>query len=235
VTKGSNVDDTPTSTNADAAAAARALLGDLPRLHYWGGMERVGGLNRAIGERIIAEIERYDGPRVIETGAGNTSLLFCALGAAEVTSIAPDAGLHERMLAAAAERDISVERLRFLCERSESALPKLAADEERFEIGLIDGSHNWPSVFVDFCYMNMMLPEGGTLFVDDTHLFSVAQLCLLLRQEEAFEYLAIDAKMATFRKLTGEPFLPEWRSQPYIEQNTLSPPRPPISPSEAQR
>ena len=47
-----------------------------------------------------------------------------------------------------------------------------------------------------------MMPKGGTLFVDDTHLYSVAQLCLLLRQEAAFEYVAVDAKLATFRKLT---------------------------------
>jgi hypothetical protein len=226
----------PRSDDADAgrtpAAAARALLDDLPLLHRWGGAERVGGLNHVIGERIIVELGRYDAPRAVESGAGNTTLLFCTLGVAGVTSIAPDAGLHERMLAAAAEREISVERLRFLCERSETALPRLAAEEEEFEIGLIDGSHNWPSVFVDFCYMNMMMPKGGTLFVDDTHLYSVAQLCLLLRQEAAFEYVAVDAKLATFRKLTDARFLPEWRSQPYVEQNTLSPPRPPIPPRE---
>ena len=34
---------------------ARALLADLPKLHFWGGSEQVGGLNAVIGDRIIAE------------------------------------------------------------------------------------------------------------------------------------------------------------------------------------
>jgi hypothetical protein len=67
-----------------------------------------------------------------------------------------------------------------------------------------------------------MMPAGGTLFVDDVRLYSVSQLYLLLRQQEEFEYVALDGrKLATFRKLTDRPFLPEWRGQPYIEQNTV--------------
>ena len=204
--------------------AARSLLADLPRLHFWGGAERVGGLTPAIGDRIIAEVARYDSPRVVETGAGATTLLFCCLDPAALTSIAPNAELRDRIFAEAAEREIAVDCLRFLCERSEAALPRLAADDDRFDVGLIDGSHNWPCVFVDFCYINMMMSEGGTLFVDDVQLYSVSQLYFLLRQQEEFEYVALDGKLATFRKLTDRQFLPEWNSEPYIAQNTVRPP-----------
>ena len=75
-------------------------------------------------------------------------------------------------------------------------------------------------MFVDFCYINAMMPAGGTLFVDDVHLYSVSQLYLLLRQQEGFEYVAIDGKLATFRKLADEPFLPDWNFEPYIERNS---------------
>jgi hypothetical protein len=201
---------------------ARALLADLPRLHIWRGVPEVGGLDQSIGDRIIAELDRYDLPRVVETGAGATTLLFCCLDPGAVTSIAPDDALRDRMLAEAASREISVDRLRFICERSEVALPRLAADGERLDVGFIDGCHNWPSVFVDFCYINMMMSAGGTLFVDDTQLYSVRQLYSLLRQQEEFEYVALEnRKLATFRKLTDRPFLREWRTQPYIEQNTV--------------
>lgn len=205
-------------------AAARSLLADLPKLHYWDGAAQVGGLNEMLGERIIAEHARYDSPRVVETGAGATTLLVCCLSPAALTSIAPNAELHDRILAEAAARAIGVDALRFLCEHSEVALPRLAADGERFDIGLIDGSHNWPSVFVDFCYINMMLPTGGTLLVDDIQLYSVSQLYFLLRQQKEFEYVALDGKLATFRKLVDRPFLPEWNDQPYITQNTARPP-----------
>jgi hypothetical protein len=209
---------------AAGAGNARALLADLPKLHYWGGAEQVGGLNAVIGERMIAEFERYEAPRVVETGAGATTLLFCCLEPASLTSIAPSAELHDRILAEAAERAIDVDPLCFLSERSEVALPRLASDGERFDVGLIDGSHNWPSVFVDFCFINMMMPAGGTLFVDDVHLYSVSQLYFLLRQQEEFEYISLESKLATFRKLVDRPFLPEWTGQPYITQNTVRPP-----------
>lgn len=203
---------------------ARALLSDLPRLHHWGGEAQVGGLNPTVGNRIIAELEQYESPRVVETGAGATTLLFCSLGPGALTSIAPDAGLRDRIIAEAAKRKIAVDRLRFFAERSEIALPRLAAGHDRFEVGLIDGSHNWPCVFVDFCYMNMMMPTGGTLFLDDIHLYSVFQLFCLLRQQEEFEYVALDGKLATFRKLTDSQFLPEWAWQPYIVQASTIPP-----------
>ncbi len=221
--------DTPqgTGTANDTEVAARALLADLPRLHDWGRGPEVGGLTQPIGNRIITELARYDSPRVVETGAGASTLLFCCLEPGAVTSIAPDAALRDRMLAEAAARGIPIDRLRFVCEQSELALPRLAAAGERFDAGLIDGAHGWPNVFVDFCYINLMLPVGGTLFVDDVQLYSVAQLYLLLRQQEEFEYVALDDKLATFRKVLDHPFLPEWSSQPYIKQNTVVAPASP--------
>lgn len=206
------------------AAAAQALLDDPPKLHNWGRGPEVGGLDRRIGERMIAEVRNYDAPRIVETGAGASTLLFCCLEPQALTSIAPDAGLHDRMLAAAREREISVDRLQFLCERSELALPRLFALGERFDVGLIDGCHNWPAVFVDFCYINIMLVPGGTLFIDDVQLYSVSQLHLLLREQEEYEYVGLDGKFATFRKVLDRAFLPEWRSQPFIERNTVTPP-----------
>jgi Methyltransferase domain len=205
---------------AAAPIAARALLEDLPKLHIWAGEEQVGGLNSVIGERVITEVARYDSPRVIETGAGASTLLFCCLDPGALVSIAPDPDLRDRIFAEAEERQIDVTRLFFVCDRSELALPRIAADRNRFDIGLIDGSHNWPSVFVDFCYINMMMPAGGTLFVDDVHLYSVSQLVSLLRQQEQFEYVALDNKMVTFRKLVDRPFLPEWNGEPYIDENS---------------
>jgi hypothetical protein len=206
-----------------APAPARALLADLPKLHFWGGEEQVGGLNSVIGDRVITELARYDSPRVVETGAGATTLLFCCLEPGALVSIAPSTDLRDRIFAEASKRQIDVTPLFFVCDRSELALPRIAADRNRFQVGLIDGSHNWPSVFVDFCYINMMMPAGGTLFVDDIHLYSVSQLFNLLLLQEEFEHVAVDDKMATFRKLVDRPFLPEWNGEPYVAKNSPVP------------
>jgi hypothetical protein len=213
------MNDDPATADS-ATGAARALLADLPRLHRWGGADQVGGLNAQIGDRIIAEVGQHESPRILETGSGATTLLFCCLEPAELISIAPSAPLHERVLAEATRREIAVERLRLICERSEIALPELASEGGELDVALIDGSHNWPSVFVDFCYINMMMRAGGTLFVDDVQLYSVSQLYRLLREQPEFEHVAIDGKLATFRKLADKPFLPEWNGQPFIEENS---------------
>jgi predicted O-methyltransferase YrrM len=200
--------------------SAHALLADLPKLHIWGGQPRVGGLNEVIGDRIIAEIEARDAPHVLETGAGATTLLFLCLAPHALTTIAPDAALQQRVLEEAKARGISTDRLRFLCDRSEIALPRLADAHESIDVGLIDGNHGWPAVFVDFCYINRMLRKGGLLFVDDVQLHSVSQLFLLLRHQEEFDLVSLDGKFATFRKVRDHEFLPDWRAEPFIRMST---------------
>ncbi len=196
------------------------MLADLPKLHIWGGQPRVGGLNRTIGDRIIAELETLDSPRVLETGAGVTTLLFLCLDPATLTTVAPDEALQQRILDEAKARGIGTDRLRFICDRSEIVLPRLADAGEKIDVGLIDGNHGWPASFVDFCYINRMLRNGGVLFVDDVQLHSVGQLFLLLRHQEEFELTAFDGKFATFRKVKDREFLPDWRAEPFIRINT---------------
>ncbi|MGH9135743.1 MAG: class I SAM-dependent methyltransferase [Acidimicrobiales bacterium] len=201
--------------------AAKTFLTDLPKLHFWGGEERVGGLNDRIGHRLITELEQLDSPSILETGAGATTLLLLQLEPGGLTTIAPDAALQERIMAEADRQGIPTGPLRFICERSEIALPPLAEAGHRLDAALIDGNHGWPSVFVDFCYINRMLGKGGLLFVDDVHLYSVAQLHLLLRQQEDFELVSIDSKLATFRKVSNRPFLPDWRAEPFVFMNSV--------------
>ena len=201
---------------------AEALLADLPKLHIWGGQPQVGGMDRRIGQRLIDEITALESPVVLETGAGASTLLFLCLEPRSLISIAPDAELRDRMLAEADARDIPVGPLRFVVDRSEVALPPLAQGGEVLDVALIDGNHGWPSVFVDFCYVNYMLRTGGILFVDDVQLHSVGQLFLLLRQQEdAYELVALEGKLATFRKVGDQRYLPDWRQEPFIAKNSF--------------
>ena len=99
----------------------------------------------------------------------------------------------------------------------------MAIDEKAScEVALIDGNHGWPSVFVDFCYLNMMMVPDAVLFVDDVHLYSCAQLMLLLKEQPGFELVSVVSKLATFRKRTKARFLPEWTLEPFVVANTSS-------------
>src|SRR5262245_41458334 len=158
--------------------AATALLEQLPALHFWDGKPQVGGLDKQLGNCLIDAVTSIIDPAIVETGAGASTLLFLSLEPRSLTTIAPDNQLRQRILDEAVNRGIVTSPLRFLVERSEVALPSLALAGESVDIAFIDGNHGWPAVFVDFCYINMMLRRDGLLFVDDLQLHSVAQLFL---------------------------------------------------------
>jgi hypothetical protein len=58
-------------------------------------------------------------------------------------------------------------------------LPKLFESERRYDLCLIDGSHAWPTVFVDFCFANACLRQGGLLMLDDVQLHFAGPFRLL--------------------------------------------------------
>lgn len=207
---------------ADRSADALAFLQDLPNVHERGDRPaHNGGLNVRLGKVMVEEIQKLGTPATIETGAGCSTLLFLMLGCSAVTAIAPDDKLGTRIHEEATTRGLDVDRLRYVDDRSERALPRMALDEGvRCQVAFIDGNHGWPSVFVDFCYLNLMLDQGGILFIDDVHIYACSQLMLLLAAQPDYELVRQDGKMATFRKLTSGDFLPDWRGEPFIEMNT---------------
>ena len=134
-----------------------------------------------------------------------------------VISISPAPELHERTRAEASH-GIDLGPARFVDDRR-TASSRLR--EVELDAGFIDGNHGWPAVFVDFCYLNRMLRPGGLLFVDDVQIYAVGQLvCLLRQQQPHYEFVAMDTKMATFRKGLDLPYLPDWRMEPFITSNT---------------
>ena len=172
--------------------AAQDLIADLPLLHFWDGEWCPGGLYPRLGEALISLL-RDELPgvplRVAETGAGNTTLLFLALGAESVFSVAPDEELGDRIVAEATRRGIGTDPWHYVPERSEVALPRLWQEGHRINVALIDGGHGWPTVFVDLCYLNCMLDKGGILLVDDTHLYSVKEVASFLHEQSGFELI----------------------------------------------
>jgi hypothetical protein len=206
-------------------------LSDLPLLHHWGGAWRTGGFKpphlRTISEIISGS---FDHPRIVETGAGNTTITFLHLDPERVVSIAPDAALRDRIIGYCDDHQIPVDRLDYRVEHSEVELPALAASGEQFDVAFIDGSHGWPSVFVDFCYSNMLLPMGGLLFIDDVQLYSVAELCRLLDKQPGYELVHDLGKVQVWRKDTGQRFLPGHAGEPYIVERTAEHAEHPVEP-----
>jgi hypothetical protein len=84
-------------------------------------------------------------------------------------------------------------------------------------VALIDGGHGWPTVFVDFCYLNVMLRPSGVLVLDDLQLHSVAELARMLTLQPGWELaMEVGDKTVAFRKTQDADYLPDHAGQPYI-------------------
>ena len=211
----------------DQDSIRRLYLADLPLLHTWdsGATWNTGGFDpEELGAMIALVRSSFTAPRVVETGAGNSTSAFLLKGAAEVLSICPELDLFQRIREYCDRVRIDTSPLRTICDLSEWALPRLARDtvdsETSYDFALIDGARGWPNVMVDFCYLNSMLRRGGLLMLDDLQLHSVRELQQLLNEQPGFEEILRLRKSVVFRKESDERMLPDWGGQPYIVRNS---------------
>jgi len=194
------------------------FLADLPLLHTWdeGKTWNTGGFHKESFEQLDDFFDNLpENPRIIETGAGNSTLFFLIKNPGRLVTIAPDAELHQRISSFCDQNRIDRSSYEPHIEASQWALPQLAADGDKFDFALIDGSHNWPLVFVDFYYINALLKADSFLMIDDVQLHSVKELSRLLMEQPGFELVCHFQKSAIFKKL-WDADLPDFGGQPYI-------------------
>jgi Methyltransferase domain len=213
-----------------------AFLKDLPKLHNWTRLPahwtlqtleegwNTGGFDsqqmRVIHDFIVRNCPAS--PAIIETGAGNSTICFLHLNPSKLTSIAPDRALFDRIIDYCNNHHIDPTALDVHVSGSEWALPKIAmADRDRYDFALIDGLHNWPTVMVDFYYMNYLVKQGGFIMLDDVHLHSVKELARLLALDvDNFRLRLNLGKTLAFEKISVQRELGEFFSQPYVMQMT---------------
>lgn len=154
------------------------------------------------------------GWHTLETGAGASTVVF-ALRQANHVCIVPAPNEIKLIREFCQEHGLSTERITFVDQPSEAVLPGL--DLEPLDLVLLDGSHSFPSVFIDWYYAAGRLKEGGWLVVDDIHLWTGRVLRDFLDAEGGWELVNEDRlKTAVFRKLTADSDVPNWVFQPYV-------------------
>ncbi|SEA43240.1 class I SAM-dependent methyltransferase [Nitrosospira multiformis] len=195
-------------------------LSDIPHLHTWDGGKtwNTGGFQRSHLEAFHRLVTRYksDGTVVLETGAGNSTLAFAFAKPSQLISIAPDDELFSRINTFGIQNGVDLSCLDAKVDRSERVLPKLVDSGLEVDVALIDGGHGWPTVFVDFCYVNFMLRKEGLLIIDDVQLHSIKELAKLLVQQDQFDLKENLGKSLVFIKKSDWKFLPDWQDEPYI-------------------
>jgi predicted O-methyltransferase YrrM len=198
-----------------------ALLASPPTFHTWDGGETwdAGGFVPLDLQWLLKLCGNYKSPRIIETGAGLSTVIFLLANPAEVVTIAPDKALRNRIFKYLKQQEISDKRLNFMVAKSEDALPRLSP-RHRFDLALIDGAHGWPNPFVDLCYINPMLKVGGTLIVDDAHIHSVGELVRFLSRQPGWVVSggAPNQRTVAFTKLEAGEQFGDFDVQPYVTE-----------------
>lgn len=203
-------------------------LAQLPLLHTWDGGKtwNTGGFS---SEHLSAMIDFFGKsaprlPAILETGAGNSTLAFLLLRPGSLVSICPEQELLERIRSYAVQNDFELRPWVTYLDGSEWILPKLAdlsrASGPSLDVALIDGCHNWPMVFVDFCYVHVLLKSGGYLVLDDLQLHTVKELARLLAEGDEYVRVLDLGKAAVYQKKTSARSMPEWNGEPYIARKT---------------
>jgi hypothetical protein len=190
----------------------KELLNDQPVLHQ---SDDGKPITYQLSDEVLFFISEHTKPgyKTLETGAGFSTVVF-AMNGTDHTCIVPDATQVERIKEFCGKNQVSTEKINFIIDRSENALPQLKPTE--LDLVLIDGCHGFPAPFIDWYYAGSGLKVNGILIIDDTQLWTGDVLRQFLLAESEWKHECdILLRTAVFKKIKECELLKEWPLQPY--------------------
>ncbi len=195
----------------------KKLLTERPNFHGRTTIPQNWQLPDDVLEWLDMHVQR--GQRTLETGCGYSTVLFASKGARH-TVISPIVEEHERIRDWCEANEIDVSNLDFKLARSEELLPVM--EPEPLDLVLIDGWHAFPAPIVDWFFTAKRLVVNGYVIVNDTHLKPVRILRDFLGREQGrWELVTRFKRTDIFRKISRDPFVGEWYTQPYCAKPRL--------------
>jgi hypothetical protein len=186
------------------------LIAAQPSFHAWPD-------GRPANWSVAPDVLRYIAARVkpgmntLETGAGHTTVMFCAAGARHI-SVTPDAAQAARIREYLKAEGIAAE-LTFLHESSDVALPGASILPDRLDFVLVDGAHRFPFPIIDWHYTESRVPVGGIVAVDDCQMPSVRILYSFLAGEDDWRLVDEIGVTAFFERLRKAENVWDWSEQ----------------------
>jgi hypothetical protein len=193
------------------------VLKNPPKLHEDGG--RLISDWR-IDDETCFELNRRLGPglRTLETGGGLSTIIFAA-NRCRHTCIMPDEPVASRIRDYCHSVGIDTSTLTFVISKSADVVHEWPHSE--FDLILIDGCHGFPSIFVDFYYSTKALKTGGTLFLDDMHIFTCQMTARFMESDPGWS-----VKLKTKRVVAGTKLVDtvdaEWSCQKFVTKQSKS-------------
>ena len=149
----------------------------------------------------------------LETGEGMSTVVFAMKGARH-RCVSPNETSIKLIEVFCATHSISMAKVTFATKRSDEDLP--CAELDQLDFVLIDGGHGFPIPFIDWFYSASALKRGGTVLIDDTHLWTAATLRDFLLVEPGWRLLNTFDRSVAFERLDDARVGTEWTDQPYV-------------------
>jgi Methyltransferase domain len=189
----------------------KTMLAEPPKLH-----EKQGRLisDWRIDDTTCLELNGRlkPGMNTLETGAGLSTIIFAANGC-QHTCIMPDKALADRVQDYCRSASIDTGNVRFIISKSCDVIHQVS--RSGYDLILIDGCHGLPSVFVDFCYAAKALKLGGTLIVDDMHIYTCHLIACFMQSDPGWNVELMTKRVAVGIKIS-DTIDNEWHSQRFV-------------------
>ncbi|MEO6230500.1 MAG: class I SAM-dependent methyltransferase [Ferruginibacter sp.] len=174
------------------------------------------GVEKEVLSFLYRRVEK--GSKTLETGAGCSTLIFAHCGANHL-AVTPAASEIELIKKYAAEKQVSMDNVRFRPQSSDVFLP--AMEEDGFDLILLDGKHAFPWPIIDWFYTADKLKKDGLMLIDDAEMKSVSILVDFMLADSAWEMVQdFSGKTIIFKKLKDSVHDVAWHMQPYTYVKT---------------
>ena len=152
------------------------------------------------------------GLRTVETGAGMSTVVFALKGTDHVC-VTPDKDQIDKIKEFCAGFKISLDKVKFVNEKSEDYLPTL---KNEIDFALIDGRHAFPTPYIDWYYMSRLLIVNGLVMIDDTQIKAIKILKKFLEKEKEWKLVRdMFPRCCVFKKLKDGSEDKGWVEQPF--------------------
>ena len=191
----------------------QTLLRDRPAIH---GDDGADPMTHGLIEEGLELLDRVVQPgwRTLETGSGFSTILLASKGV-EHACVVPNQPEVDRIRAYCEGAGIDTSRVAFHVQPSERVLPGLELGE--LDLVLIDGSHSFPQVFIDWFYTATALKRGGRLIVDDIHVWTGRVLRDFLAADPGWRIDdELGGRTAVLTKVGDVDPDQLWTEQPYV-------------------
>lgn len=174
------------------------LISDNPVLHNW---PDGSPANWSVPAPVLRFIHGCLSPgmRTIETGAGQTTVVFAIAGTRH-TCVSPQPEHTSKVRAYCAGLGITGD-VTFIHESSDTALAREGVVPDTLDFVFIDGAHRFPFPCLDWHYTARRLKIGGIMGVDDCAMPSVKILHDFLCGEDEWELATLLGRTSFFRKI----------------------------------